>query len=269
MEWKAFILEVRNVLSMYNTQEQDKITMVKNWLGRKGLHYLESLTETEKHACNTLQGLFDTLATKFKPQFNETIKSLQFRKLYRIEGESAEEWMGRLWIAAVECNYKEVDRQLKEQFIHGLNDRVMLDEIVRELMAKNNSKQTNSENVLLWARQIEAQRAQAAILNDITEVQKFDKVKLIQKPKSRQEPETPRHAYQRHPCKYCGGSHAPRQCPAYGKTCTGCQKIGHFQKVCMSRRNHTVHEVEIEVAPEPNEEDIETVSINSIYLNRN
>ena len=211
-EWKAFILEVRNVLSMYNAQEQDKITMVKNWLGRKGLHYLECLTEIEKHACNTLQGLFNTLATKFKSQFNETIKSLEFRKLYRLEGESAEEWMGRLQIAAVECNYKEVDRQLKEQFIHGLNDRVMLDEIVRELMAKNNSRQMNSEDVLLWARQIKAQRAQAAILNDITEAQKFDKVKLVQNPKGRQETETTRHTYQRHPCKYCGGSHAPRQC---------------------------------------------------------
>ena len=99
--------------------EQDKITMVKNWLGRKGLHYLESLTETEKHACNALQGLFDMLAVKFKPQFNETIKSLQFRKLYRIEGETTEEWMGRLQIAVVECNYKEVDRQVEEQFIHG------------------------------------------------------------------------------------------------------------------------------------------------------
>ena len=180
-----FILEVRNVLSTYNAQEQDKITMVKNWLGRKGLHYLESLTEAEKHAGNTLQGLFDTLATKFKPQFNETIKPLQFRKLYRLEGESTEEWMGRLHIAVVECNYKEVDRQLKEQFIHGLNNRVMLDEIVRELMAKNSSKQTNSEGVLSWARQIEAQRAQAAILNYITEAQKFDKVKLVQKPKDR------------------------------------------------------------------------------------
>ena len=122
MEWKVFILEVRNDLSTYNAQEQDKIAMVKNWLGRKGLHYLESLTETGKHACSTLQGLFDTLATKFKPQFNETIKLLQFRKLYRLEGESAEEWMGILWIAAVECNYKEVDRQLEEQFIHGLNN---------------------------------------------------------------------------------------------------------------------------------------------------
>ena len=112
-EWKAFILEVRNILSTYNAQEQDKITMVKNWLGRKGLHYLESLTEAGKHTCNTLQRLFDTLATKFKPQFNETIKSLQFRKLYRFKGESAEEWMGRLRIVAAECNYKEIDRQLK------------------------------------------------------------------------------------------------------------------------------------------------------------
>ena len=169
----------------------------------------------------------------------------------------------------VECNYKEVDRQLKEQFIHGLNDRVMLDEIVRELMAKNNSEQINSEDVLLWARQIETQRAQAAILNNITEVQKFDKVKLLEKPKGRQEAETTRCAYQRHPCKYCGEGHVPRQCPAYGKTCTRCRKIGHCQKVCMSKRNHAFHEVEVEVALEPSEEEIKTVSINSIYLNRN
>ena len=76
--------------------------------------------------------MFDTLAAKFKPQFNETIKLLQFRKLYRFEGESAEEWMGRLRIAVAKCNYKEIDRQLKEQFIHGLNNKAMLDDIERE-----------------------------------------------------------------------------------------------------------------------------------------
>ena len=49
-KWKMFIPEVRNVLSTYNAQDQDKIAIVKNWLGRKGLHYLESLTEAEKWA---------------------------------------------------------------------------------------------------------------------------------------------------------------------------------------------------------------------------
>ena len=62
-EWKEFILEVRNILSMCNAQEQDKITMVKNWLGRKGLHYLESLpegclqypTRTVRHTSHKIQ----------------------------------------------------------------------------------------------------------------------------------------------------------------------------------------------------------------------
>ena len=72
---------------------------------------------------------------KFKPQYNEKIKSLQFRKLYRYDEEYVEEWMGRLHIAAVQCNYQQVDRQLKEQFIHGLNDKYMLEEIIKELMA--------------------------------------------------------------------------------------------------------------------------------------
>ena len=38
-------------------------------------------------------------------------------------------------VAAVECNYQEVDRQLKEQFIHGLNNKCMLEEILKELTA--------------------------------------------------------------------------------------------------------------------------------------
>ena len=43
-EWKAFTLEVRNVISTYNAQESDEIAMVKNWLGRRGLHYIETLS---------------------------------------------------------------------------------------------------------------------------------------------------------------------------------------------------------------------------------
>ena len=44
-----------------------------------------------------------------------------------------EEWMGRLRTVAVKCNYPEIERQLKGQFIHELNDEEMLAEIIREL----------------------------------------------------------------------------------------------------------------------------------------
>ena len=79
-----------------------------------GLQFLQTLTNTEKVTCDTLEGLFNTLTSKFKPQFNETVKLLQFRKLSRNDGGKIEEWMGRLRVAAIECNYQEVDRQLKK-----------------------------------------------------------------------------------------------------------------------------------------------------------
>ena len=268
-EWKAFFLEVRNVLATYNAQEADKITMVKNWFGRKGLHYIETLTENKKEACSTLEGLFNTLATKFKLQYNKTVKGLQFRKLYRLENGSVDEWMGRLHVVVAECNYRELDRQLKEQFIHGLNDKLMLVKIIRELTAKNSNEQVTSEGMLIWAKRIEAQRAQATVLNNIMESCQFDKVKVTQKPKEGNVRHTPDRTGQQHPCRYCGGFHALRQCPAYRNTCDRCDKIGHLKKVCWSRKGRAVHELEVNEAQEVNEGEIETVSIDSVHLNKN
>ena len=113
----------------------------------------------EKEACNILDGFFDMLYTKFKPQYNETIKSLQFRKLYWLHNENVEEWTGRLHVVAVEHNYRELDRQLKEQLIHELNDRCMLEEIIKELTAASEDEQISSEGMLAWAKRLEAQRA--------------------------------------------------------------------------------------------------------------
>ena len=42
--------------------------------------------------------------------------------------------MGRLRIIAAYCKYRETDRHLKEQFINGLNDGMIM-EIIEELNA--------------------------------------------------------------------------------------------------------------------------------------
>ena len=38
-----------------------------------------------------LEGLCDMLAAKFRSQYNQTIKLLQFRQLHRTEGEGLDE----------------------------------------------------------------------------------------------------------------------------------------------------------------------------------
>ena len=63
----------------------------------------------------------------------------------------------------------------------------MLDEVIRELTAKSNDEQMTSEGVLAWAKRVEVQRAEAAILNNITESCQSDRIKMAQKPKSNQD----------------------------------------------------------------------------------
>ena len=116
-------------------------------VGRKDLQFIELLTQTERERCSTTEGLFITFNNKVKTQFNETIKSLQFNQLNRQAKENAEDWIGRLRLAAIECNCREVDRQLNEQFIHGIKDSNMLAEIIRELTKAKESADITGEQV--------------------------------------------------------------------------------------------------------------------------
>ena len=108
-ELKNFRVEVNNIFELYSTPRAEQIAIIKKLLGRKGLQFLETLTQMEQERFNTIEGLFTMLNNKFKPQYNEIIKSSHFHKLGRQMDEIAEEWMGKFRLAAVECNYKETD----------------------------------------------------------------------------------------------------------------------------------------------------------------
>ena len=52
---------------------------------------------------------------------------------------------------------------------------------------------------------------------------------------------------QRKQCGNCGRSHEAKRCPAYGKPCNKCHKLGHFAKLCGSKPSKKpVHEVDYE-----------------------
>ena len=144
-----------------------------------------------------------------------------------------------------------------------------MEEVIRELTARNNDEQTTSKGVLAWAKRIEVQWVQAAILNDITKLCQFDKINMASKTKGRQVRQALNVTLNRQPCRYCSRIHMSQQCSAYGKMCTRCGKMGHYKKVCRSKSNHAVHELQVKMAQDSQDEEIETVSINSIYLNKN
>ena len=40
-------------------------------------------------------------------------------------------------------------------------------------------------------------------------------------------------------CRYCGSSHPPRRCPAYGMMCGECSRVNHFSTMCRAPRRVT------------------------------
>ena len=50
----------------------EKVTIMKNWLGREGMRYIKTLTKAEQEIYKNVNGLFDTLSEKLKQQHNET-----------------------------------------------------------------------------------------------------------------------------------------------------------------------------------------------------
>ena len=140
---------------------------VKNFLAKQGLQLLVSFTQAQQEVCNTEKDHFEMLNNKFKPQYNETVKSWKFGKLPRQANQNVQECICTIRAVTIECNYKELDKKLNDQFINGLNDSDMLAAIIRELSKTDENMQVTSKQVLVWAKRIEAQRAQAAVINSL------------------------------------------------------------------------------------------------------
>ena len=88
-ELHNFKLEVSNMLQNYSLGQTEKVSIIKNWLGREVLQLIATLTQDKQEACNNEKGLFDMLNRKLKPQYDETMRSSQFQKLIRQSNESA------------------------------------------------------------------------------------------------------------------------------------------------------------------------------------
>ena len=122
----------------------------------------------------------------------------------------------------------------------------MLTEIIRELTKIQKNTEILSENVLHLAKRVEAQRAQSAIISSLTGAKGYDKL-IIAKNTYKDSPRrssTQIKTPTKQTCRYYRSSYPPRQCPAYGKTCTEYSTIGHFRGVYRSRRARAMNEVE-------------------------
>ena len=71
--------------------------------------------------------------------------------------------MGTLQTKTTNCDYNKYDRQITEQFIHGLDDEGMINKILREVLALADTTDVTSEWLLLLAQRVQAKWAQKGL----------------------------------------------------------------------------------------------------------
>ena len=67
--------------------------------------------------------------------------------------------MGRLCVKVMDGKYVEHDRRLKNQFINGLDEENIVEEIIRKIIALQDTNEVRSEQILLWAQRVGTKRA--------------------------------------------------------------------------------------------------------------
>src|SRR5690606_25373292 len=147
---------------------------------------------------------------------NEVYERYVFRCRTQRDEEKFVDFLTDLRLKIKNCNYSEIERPgiLWDQIVFGVsNDKIRFDLL-------KISKLSLDEAIKICTTYEASTIHLSAFQNSQTTTSEVRPDQISQL--SRRKPSII------HNCRFCGGSHAKRRCPAYGKTCSSCKKKNHF-----------------------------------------
>ena len=227
-EYSKFKVLTKKVLTCYTGLEEevlvDKILM---WMGPEACvkHSNHPFPEHDGQRIAPLWTFFDGICGKkdgTEGSWNAARMKLKFMK--QSQDESVDTFYGRIRDILHQCEYPDAVGPVMEAeaLKYGLSNVKILEKVYA--LPKDATTQ-----VIL-----EAARAEEAAQRHLREVEKVKREHQLDSKATTEEMK--KKVFKRQPngslCTFCGSSHPPRKCPAYGKKCLHCQKIGHFAKQC-------------------------------------
>lgn len=260
-QWLPWLCEFngfRIAAKLDDESDSRQITQLMYCMGMKTAQQIFSTFKYGKKTVQTEEGTeekdesatcYEDVVKKFTDYFvvkvnirHERFKFQSRKQLIQSEKstgpESAEEFLRELQRLIQTCDYPDQDDQLLDRFVLGLRDG----HLSKRLQLKSDLTLEEAFRIVRQAEQVEKQTAEQ-------NQQKNESVDAVKQPYRK-----PRGKYQAQPrnnhsfsqprntqphtdsCGNCGRSHPSQRCPAAGKTCNYCKKVGHFINVCRKRK---------------------------------
>jgi hypothetical protein len=226
-----------------------------------GEELLEIYRSKRKDANDDYRTIREMLSAHLKPHRVVFTEVMVFRRAKRFEGESASEFATRLRGLAKYCEFKEIDAEILQQFVAGI-DRPEVERkcVTAEnlTLAKAIEIATSLENLDANVKGLHAPTEKEMTRRGVGHITEEDcesvnamrhNQRHSNPPQQRRQDDNNRRPSQstqashrpasqpsQQACGNCGRERHERreQCRAHGKQCNTCNKLGHFAQFCRS-----------------------------------
>ena len=228
-DFKYFLRTFENFLSVTHASYKQKRPLLLNALGRDGLDVFDGLPDPK----DTYDEAIEQLKAYYIGHDSVLLKRKIFYESKQESLESIKQFAGKLRRLARECNFCNSSEMLRDIFIIGIRD----DRLGEKFLSEDASKLTFEEAV----RRAQIHERAVADRSKVTasgkgELSSGTSVShAVNTLKSVEQRSGPHKSTDPPVCFRCGSfSHKANfeRCPARKVKCHGCEKVGHFKKMC-------------------------------------
>ena len=177
--------------------------------------------------------ILKALKEHFIPKTNVIYERYVFNTSDQLQSEGVDVYVTRLRGLSNSCEFGTLQSQMiRDRIVLGTRDSGARSRMLRE-------PDLTLEKAVDMCRASEIADSQMRKLSSTEEVNYASKKKVKHETKKRTS-----EMEEQSNCRYCGETHAKRECPAYGKVCSKCKKKNHFAKVCLQSSTPKVNIVE-------------------------
>ena len=213
---------------------------------------------------DTFAHLVTALKNHYNTQTNDVIERHVFNTMTQNQNENIDGFVTRLRTQASKCNYKVpsvtrtvvvpgvenpvdvnvefkdlTDDLIRDRIVVGLRDQGTRSKLLREANLTLDRTLTFVRSHEIADEQLQKLSAAGMEISAVKKNKKQNskKPQIDRENTSRRSSVEKSSSSKRKQCGFCGTTHPPAECPAWGKKCPHCKKKGHFLEMCYTKKN--------------------------------
>ena len=254
----------KEILTQYRDQLETEIKDIFIWaIGQNAITEMTKAIREREPSPLPLYKLYTLFRLHFTPERNVQHSRADLFDLKREDGETAADVWKRILEIKKKCEFETITAAelLASKFLSVIGKSTGDYDLKKKIRKSDMSVEAITDAILEYTYDK---------LNDSPETEEEKKVRYLNKRKLKpikEQLEKPT-KFEKVDCNRCGAPNWSRQheCPARGKKCAKCGKIGHFAKCC--RTSKKVNHIMDEETSSANEDDWTPNTIHSVKQNK-